>query len=71
MSKLSSILNTLKFTFFTVLTLALVFCSVLFTILNMYKQVFKAYINGEFIGYFASERQFEEVYNDLVMRMQM
>ncbi len=66
MGKKSSIFSTLRFAFFTIFTLMLVFSAVLITVLNTYKKVVKAYINGEFIGYFSSERQFEEVYNDLV-----
>ncbi len=63
-------LSTLRFILLTVFCLVLIFSAVLFTILNLYKPIAKAYINGEFIGYFASEQQFDEVYNDLVTEKQ-
>ena len=63
-------LSTLRFIFFTVFTIALIFSAVLVTILNTYKPAVKAYLNGKFIGYFSSEQQFDEVYNDLVTEKQ-
>lgn len=63
-------LSTLRFIFFTVFTMALIFSAVLVTILNTYKPAVKAYLNGKFIGYFSSEQQFDEVYNDLVTEKQ-
>ena len=50
--------------------MALIFSAVLVTILNTYKPAVKAYLNGKFIGYFSSEQQFDEVYNDLVTEKQ-
>lgn len=63
-------LSTLRFMFFTIVTLALIFCAVVMTILNMYKPAVKTYINGRFVGYFSNEQQFDEVYNDLVAEKQ-
>lgn len=63
-------LSTLKFISFSFISLALIFSAVMFTLLNAYKPVVKAYINGEAIGYFASEQQFDEVYNQLVTEKQ-
>lgn len=63
-------LSTLRFVFFTIVTLVLIFSAVLVTVLNTYKPTVKAYINGKFIGYFSSEQQFDEVYNDLVTEKQ-
>ncbi len=59
-------LSTLRFVVFTVISVALLFTAVYVTILNTYKPVIKAYIDGEFIGYFSDEQQFDEIYNDLV-----
>ena len=64
------VLRTLRFIFFTVLTLVLIFSAVLVTVLNTYKPAVKAYLNGKFIGYFSDEQQFDEVYNDLVTEKQ-
>lgn len=63
-------LSTLRFVFFTILTLVLIFSAVLVTVLNTYKPTVKAYIEGKFVGYFSSEQQFDEVYNDLVTEKQ-
>ena len=63
-------LGTLRFIFFTMVTLALIFGAVVMTILNTYKPAVKTYINGRFIGYFSNEQQFDEVYNDLVAEKQ-
>ena len=63
-------LSTLRFLFFTVFTLALIFLAVVMTIINTYKPAVRAYINGRFIGYFSNEQQFDEVYNDLVAEKQ-
>ena len=63
-------LSTLRFIFFTVLTIGLIFSAVLVTVLNTYKPAVKAYLNGKFVGYFSSEQQFDEVYNDLVAEKQ-
>lgn len=64
------VLSTLRFLFFTVFTLALIFLAVVMTIINTYKPAVRAYINGRFIGYFSNEQQFDEVYNDLVAEKQ-
>lgn len=64
------VLSTLRFIFFTVLSIALIFSAVLVTVLNAYKPAVKAYLNGKFIGYFSDEQQFDEVYNDLVTEKQ-
>lgn len=63
-------LSTLRFIFFTVLTIGLIFSAVLVTVLNTYKPAVKAYLNGKFVGYFTDEQQFDEVYNDLVTEKQ-
>lgn len=63
-------LSTLRFVFFTILTLVLIFSAVLVTVLNTYKPTVKAYVDGKFVGYFSSEQQFDEVYNDLVTEKQ-
>lgn len=63
-------LSTLRFIFFTVLTIGLIFSAVLVTVLNTYKPAVKAYLNGKFVGYFSDEQQFDEVYNDLVTEKQ-
>ena len=47
-----SVLSTLRFIFFTILTLVLIFSAVLVTVLNTYKPTVKAYIDGKFVGYF-------------------
>lgn len=65
-----SVLRTLKFIFSSLLILGLIFVGVGMTVLNVYKPTFKTYINGEFIGYFTSSQQFDEVYNDLVVEKQ-
>jgi murein DD-endopeptidase MepM/ murein hydrolase activator NlpD len=64
------VLSTLRFMLFTIITLALVCSAVVITVLNMYEPVEKTYINGKFIGYFTSEQQFDEVYNNLVTEKQ-
>lgn len=63
-------LSTLRFIFFTITILALVCCAVIVTVLNTYKPAVKTYINGNFIGYFTSEQDFDEVYNNLVTEKQ-
>ncbi len=65
------VLSTLRFILFTGITLVMIFTAVYFTVLNTYKPAVKAYINGEFIGYFSNEQQFDEVYNDLVAEKQI
>ena len=65
-----SVLSTIRFIFFTVFTIALIFSAVLVTVLNTYKPAVKAYLNGKFVGYFSDEQQFDEVYNDLVAEKQ-
>ncbi len=65
-----SVFNTLRFTFFTIFSLGSICFAVATTILNMYEPVVKAYLQGEFIGYFSSEQQFDEVFNDLVAEKQ-
>ena len=64
------VLSTLRFVLFTGISLVMIFTAVYMTILNTYKPAVKTYINGEFIGYFADEQQFDEVYNDLVAEKQ-
>jgi murein DD-endopeptidase MepM/ murein hydrolase activator NlpD len=64
------VLSTLRFIFFTMLTLVLIFSAVLVTILNTYKPAVRSFINGKFVGYYTSEKQFDEVYNDLVTEKQ-
>ena len=64
-----SVLSTLRFIFLTMGCLVLIFCAVAITVLNEYKPIVKTYINGEFIGYFSSPQQFDEVYNDLVIEI--
>ncbi len=64
------VLSTLRFIFFTIVTLVLIFSAVVITVLNMYKPTVKAYINGNFIGYFTDEQHFDSVYNDLVTEKQ-
>lgn len=63
-------LSTLRFVLFTVVSLVMIFSAVYLTVLNTYKPAVKTYINGEFIGYFSDEQQFDEVYNDLVAEKQ-
>lgn len=63
-------LSTLRFVLFTVISLVMIFSAVYLTVLNIYKPAVKTYINGEFIGYFSDEQQFDEVYNDLVAEKQ-
>lgn len=63
-------MSTLKFTFFTIVILVLTFCAVVVTILNMYKPVEKVYIGDNFVGYFTSKQQFDEVYSALVTEKQ-
>lgn len=63
-------LSTLRFIISTIIILVLIFSAVMVTVLNMYKPTVKAYINEEFIGYFSSEQQFNEVYNELVTEKQ-
>lgn len=64
--KKKSVLSTLGFILFTIVTLVLIFSAVLVTVLNTYKPTVKAYVDGKFIGYFSSEQQFDDVYNSLV-----
>lgn len=64
------VLSTLRFVLFTVVSLVMIFSAVYLTVLNTYKPAVKTYINGEFIGYFSDEQQFDEVYNDLVAEKQ-
>ena len=63
-------LSTLKFVLFTAMSIAMIFTAVYLTVLNTYKPAVKTYINGEFVGYFTDEQQFDEVYNDLVAEKQ-
>lgn len=65
-----SVLSTIRFIFFTILMLGLIFCAVAITVLNNYKPAVKTYISGKFIGYFSNESQFDEAYNDLVTEKQ-
>ena len=55
-------LGTLRFVIFTILSFILICSAVVITVLNHYKPAVKTYINGEFIGYFSSPQQFDEVY---------
>ena len=64
------VLSTLRFMFFTVTILALTCSAVVITVLNTYRPSLKTYINGKFIGYFTSEQNFDEVYNNLVTEKQ-
>ena len=64
------VLSTLRFVLITAISLVMIFTAVYLTVLNTYKPAVKAYINGEFIGYFSDEQQFDEVYNDLVAEKQ-
>lgn len=64
------VLSTLRFMFFTIVLLGLIFSAVVITVINMYKPAVKTYINGEFIGYFSDEGQFDQVYNDLIAEKQ-
>ena len=64
------VLSTLRFVLFTAISLVMIFTAVYLTVLNTYKPAVKAYINGEFVGYFSDEQQFDEVYNDLVAEKQ-
>ena len=57
-------LSTLKFVLFTAMSIAMIFTAVYLTVLNTYKPAVKTYINGEFVGYFTDEQQFDEVYNE-------
>ena len=63
-------LSNLSFILFTIVILSLVCSAVVITVLNTYKPAVKTYINGKFIGYFASEQNFDEVYNSLVTEKQ-
>ena len=63
-------LSTLRFIFFTIVILGLTCSAVIITVLNKYKPAVKTYINGKFIGYFTSEQNFDEVYNNLVTEKQ-
>ena len=65
-----SVLSTIRFIFFSILMLGLIFSAVAITVLNNYKPAVKTYIAGKFIGYFSSEAQFDEAYNDLVTEKQ-
>ncbi len=59
-------LSSLKFIFSTTFLLVLMFSAVIVTVLNTYKPTLKVSLNEKIIGYFASEGEFEEVYNTLV-----
>ena len=50
----------------TVISLGLIFSAVMLTILNTYKPTNKVTINGQFVGYFIDEQQFDEKYNILL-----
>ena len=63
-------LSTLRFMFTTVLLLAFICAGVVTTVFNLYQPAVKTFINGKFIGYFTSEQQFDEVYNNLVTEKQ-
>lgn len=60
-----SVLRTLGFMFFSISFLTLILVAVTVTVLNIYKPVVKAYVDGKFIGYFTNEAQFDKVYNEL------
>lgn len=64
------VLKALRFIFFSTVSLGLIFVGVGLTVLNTYKPTVKTYIGEKFIGYFTSEQQFDEVYNDLVAEKQ-
>lgn len=68
--EIRSVLRTLRFIFFSLLILGLIFFGIVMTVLNVYKPIVKAYVNDEFVGYFKSESQFDQVYNDLVAEKQ-
>lgn len=60
--KNKSVLGTLKFIFFTVILFVLTFSAVVVTILNIYVPTYRAKINGEIVGYYTTESEFDEVY---------
>ena len=60
------VLSSLKFIFSTTFLLVLMFCAVVVTVLNTYRPTLKVTLNDNFIGYFSSEEEFEDVYVNLV-----
>lgn len=59
-------LSTLKFILITTTMFVLILSAVVVTVLNMYKPTLKVTLNNKFLGYFANEEEFEDVYNTLV-----
>jgi murein DD-endopeptidase MepM/ murein hydrolase activator NlpD len=60
------VLSTLKFILITTTMFVLILSAVVVTVLNMYKPTLKVTLNNKFLGYFANEEEFEDVYNTLV-----
>lgn len=65
MSK-ESTTRKIKYIILSVVSLVLICAAVVVTILNTYKPMFEVTINNEFIGYFKSRQEFDEVYQTLV-----
>ena len=58
--------SKIKYIILSVVSLVLICTSVVVTILNTYKPMFKVTIKDQFIGYFKSRQEFDEVYQILV-----
>ncbi len=58
--------SKIKYIVLSVVSLVLICAAVVVTILNTYKPMFKVTINNNFIGYFKSRQEFDEVYQTLV-----
>lgn len=64
--KKEGMLGTLRFMVVTILLLVLTSSAVIITVLNKYKPAVKVYVGKDLVGYFSSEQQFSQIYNDLV-----
>lgn len=64
--KKEGMLGNLRFMVVTILLLVLTSSAVIITVLSKYKPAVKVYIGKDLVGYFSSEQQFSQIYNDLV-----
>ncbi|MEG0072905.1 MAG: M23 family metallopeptidase [Clostridia bacterium] len=64
--EIKSSLRKIRFFVLSVVSLVLILAAVTLTILNTYKPTYKVTINGQFVGYFLNQQQFDEKYNVLV-----
>lgn len=65
--KTVDLLKRFRFIILSVAIFVMIAAAVVTTILNIYKPMYKASVKGEFVGYFESAQQFDEVFNTLLI----